>query len=256
MFDSGFGENTLWTKPFNSEEGKEQICAAECTNYAPATTTHPISYTTPADCPDLMVDFWASGYGRRDTVDAIWETDQLQWVTTGHFSEYRTNVSALPWFEFQFLNSKKKANEIKNINISTLQLNDYTPFNYTGTLAQGLPIGIMPYDSIVEFEIDTTSLEDSSIIAFSTTPFSNGSTSKVFLEDTSDDNAIDLYIDGVDAGKSLGTLSAGKHTIKLVINGSTTKVPIFWKMGWPKNKTKSPRKSIAIPLSYTLTDNT
>ena len=256
IFDSGFGGNTLWTIPFNTLEGKEQACAGVCTNYADATVAHPVSYTDPSQCSDLSISYWASGFGNRNTTDGLWETSSISWTTQGAFNKDTSAVTALPWYEFQFLNTNKKSNTIKNSNITTALLDDFGGFNFTGMLDQGFPIGLMPYDSTVEFELDTTSLEDNSVIAFSSKPFSSGATSKVFLEDTSDDNTIDLFIDSINVGKSLGTLSPGKHKIKLEINGSTSKVPLFWKMAWPKGKTKSPRKYIIIPSMYTLTDNT
>lgn len=243
-FDTATSATQVWVKGPNLIPS--DIIANTLTNYENLTTgTDRYYYSDPT-----TAGVTTTGNGVRH--GGNWNVQTFTnpiWVTYGDYSSKSTSITGGTggWYE--------PAPNLYSINPSTIKndvgdsvISQYSSYGYTGSIVQGVPIGLFDSDCTIDFTIDTTSLGRNAVLALNGVPFNQ--TYK--LEDTPITTDVDIYIDGTKL-TSTGSkvISAGSHTVKLEIKASTaTQKPIFIKLGWEKTYTGTDRKLFTLPTTY------
>ena len=177
--------------------------------------------------------------------------DSVSWTKNGKFNDVDSPTdSSLPWVEPLVKLFTQSPKTMIHSAVPERILTDYNSYGWTGKLTEGLPINIFKEPGKVEFELDTTNLNRSSVFAISKTPFNTSSTSH--LIDTPASAGIKNFkIDGTTVTGGAKEISSGKHKIQFEVDGDKSyPIPVFFKIEYPQSETGSIRRVVALPKEY------
>ena len=263
IFDNASANSKNWV--WDPEVNKDRVCASPQGLYS--TTSQQYNAPNNAGITTSGSIYFRTYYYKTSGWKAAQKTVNMStWTTTGNYDGTDTsgNVTAGKWIEFHLAPGKNSSASaasddfqdpslIINGNISSNSLNAYSPYGYTGAVTEGLPIGIFKGQGSIEFEINTTPLNMSSVFCVATSPFKPKSQT---IDDISNVPGIsNIKIDGVSKSSAANVLTNANHTIKFDydFNNNTA---IFYKIAIPKNASasnKALRKIMTLPSQYTLT---
>ena len=186
------------------------------------------------------------------------------WTTTGRYERAGTTVTAGKWFEFHLAPGTnpdtvgatgefQNSTNLVNSNVPSSVLSDYSSYGWTGTVTQGLPIGIFKNQGSIEFDVNTSETGQTQYFAIQSSPFNPRN--KALENITTVDGLSDLTIDGVAKTNFSNAISAGNHKIKFNYDFATP-TALFYKLGWASSATdanKARRLIMTLPDKYKLT---
>ncbi len=262
IFDNASSKSKIWV--WDPTVNKDRVCASPKGMY---TTTNQ-RFTLPDGAgveTSGKIVLYINYYNSNNTTwkNNIKVLTGFSWTDSGQFHTSSGTDTADDWYEFHLApgendesDTNKDYNEpknIKNSNYSEELLSEFKPYGFTGKITEGLPIGVFKDEGNIEFEIDTTTLEEDSILAIKTTPFTP------YTENIDNITTIqgisNVKIDGVKKDNCANKISAGKHKISFDFNFEGDKA-IYYKLAWPSDSPATVRTSrgiMKLPKEYSLT---
>jgi hypothetical protein len=262
IFDNASANSKNWV--WDPETNKDRVCASAQGLYS--TTSQQYNAPNNAGIGTSGTIYFRTYYYKTSGWKAAQKTVNLStWTTTGSYDGADTSgtVTAGKWFEFHLApgrNSSSSAasddfqdpTQIINGNISNNSINIYRSYGFTGAVTEGLPIGVFNGEGSIEFEVDTSSLNMSSVLCVSTSPFKPKT--QTIDDIISAPGISNVTIDGVAKSSVANVISNGNHKIKFDYSFDGNKA-IFYKIAIPKTASasnKALRKIMVLPSQYTL----
>ena len=254
IMDNSSSQSNVWV--WNPAVNMDRVCSWPKGAYK---TTNQI-YSTPGDAGVLLdgkVYFRRGMQLSQRSSGSSWITIN-SWKRNGTFQAITPADNAADWYEFHLAPGQNDEDhpdtdyqnpwEIVNKNVSAVAISTFSPYGFSGTLTEGLPIAVIENEGKITFDLDTTSSGSDLIIGINTVPFSYTQ----LIDNLQEVAGIKISIDGVEKDYCANELSPGLHRIVIKYNVAD-KQGIFFKLAIPNGESddvKKQRKIITLPIEY------